>query len=201
MNAFMVFNHLNRQNVMKENPGLTGSQVSKKLGMIWNQLDVETQEIFFQEAERLRILPRQENPGVRFQPQPKPKEKPLKRNYIITRKHPIPKWFLHPLQSDTTRHTYTIQSKFGGNNFVNDALTLQKLKYHPWKLKNSGRTSTANLSTKITIDNNFIKEARRLKNSKMIPVLPSLTALPTSTTSTSSSLGVPWTQEIPFEEE
>ena len=35
----------------------------------------------------------------------------------------------------------------------------------------------------------------------MIPVLPSLAALATSNTSTSSPLGVPWTQEIPFEEE
>jgi len=198
MNAFMVFSHYERKKIIEVQPDIHNAEISKRLGKKWKELSDSEKHPYIQEAERLRLLHLQEYPGYKYQPKKKLKVTPPK-SFIDTQlenreKSPLRK------TAKTERHTFKLNSTFGGNSFVNSRLKLST---------RSTPINTSNLSLKLTIDSKF-KASIRNSKSKLIPVSgfvsnstsPSTTPLSTTPTpspgfSSSPSPGVPTTPDLP----
>lgn len=196
MNAFMVFSHYERKKIIEVQPDIHNAEISKRLGKKWKELTDSEKHPYIQEAECLRLLHLQEYPGYKYCPKKKLKVTPPK-SFIDTQlenreKSPLRK------TAKTDRHTFKLNSTFGGNSFVNSRLKLST---------RSTPINTSNLSLKLTIDSKF-KASIRNSKSKLIPVSgfvsnsPSPSTTPLSTTPTpcysgSPSPGVPTTPDLP----
>jgi transcription factor SOX4/11/12 (SOX group C) len=201
MNAFMVFSHYERKKIIEVQPDIHNAEISKRLGKKWKELSDSEKHPYIQEAERLRLLHLQEYPGYKYQPKKKLKVTPPK-SFIDQQLENREKSPLRKTAKPSERHTFKLQSTFGGNSFVNS------------RLKHSNRSSpinTSNLNLKLTIDSKF-KASISNSKSKLIPVSsfvsnntsPSTTPLsttpihtPSPTYSGSSSPGVPTTPDLP----
>jgi len=199
MNAFMVFSHYERKKIIEVQPDIHNAEISKRLGKKWKELSDSEKHPYIQEAERLRLLHLQEYPGYKYQPKKKLKVTPPK-SFIDTQLENREKSPLRKTAKTPERHTFKLQSTFGGNSFVNSRLKLST---------RSTPINTSNLSLKLTIDSKF-KASIRNSKSKLIPVSgfvsnsisPSPTPLSTTPTpspsySGSSSPGVPTTPDLP----
>ena len=71
MNAFMVFSHYKRKEIIEIQPDIHNAEISKRLGKQWKELNETEKEPYIQEAERLRLLHLQEYPGYKYQPKKK----------------------------------------------------------------------------------------------------------------------------------
>ena len=65
MNAFMVWARLYRQYLAKQLPNANNSEISIKLGQVWNEMSEEDKQPHYSEAERIKTQHRQDYPGRR----------------------------------------------------------------------------------------------------------------------------------------
>ncbi|XP_038071304.1 transcription factor SOX-5-like isoform X2 [Patiria miniata] len=70
MNAFMVWARIHRARLAHQNPHANNADISIQLGQSWNALTLEQKQPFYDEAEKLKKLHRQENPGWVYSPRP-----------------------------------------------------------------------------------------------------------------------------------
>ncbi|KAI1703163.1 HMG (high mobility group) box domain-containing protein [Ditylenchus destructor] len=73
MNAFMVWSQIQRRLICQIQPDLHNAQISKHLGSQWKALPAEEKQQFYDEAERLRLLHKEEYPDYKYQPRKKGK--------------------------------------------------------------------------------------------------------------------------------
>lgn len=90
MNAFMVFSHMERKQVIEMQPDIHNAEVSKTLGKKWKELTNDDRGPYIAEAERLRLLHIQQYPDYKYQPRKRSKPKsPVSENNPV--KSPIRK--------------------------------------------------------------------------------------------------------------
>ncbi|XP_022091787.1 uncharacterized protein LOC110979917 isoform X2 [Acanthaster planci] len=70
MNAFMVWARIHRARLAHQFPHANNADISIQLGQSWNALTQEQKQPFYDEAEKLRKLHRQEHPGWVYSPRP-----------------------------------------------------------------------------------------------------------------------------------
>ena len=75
MNAFMVFSHMERKQIIEQQPDIHNAEVSKALGRKWKELNEHNRGPYIAEAERLRLLHMQQYPDYKYQPRKKSKPK------------------------------------------------------------------------------------------------------------------------------
>ena len=73
MNAFMLYSQTARKVMAKAYPTLSYRKLSKVLGKIWKLMDPEEKKPFIEEAERIRILHKQQHPNFKFNTNQKPR--------------------------------------------------------------------------------------------------------------------------------
>lgn len=208
MNAFMVFSHYERKKIIEVQPDIHNAEISKRLGKKWKELPEERKNPYIQEAERLRLLHLQEYPGYKYQPKKKLKTSPPK-SFIDTQREEgkrersaSPNTQRKVARTELSRHTYKLNSTFGGNSFVSGI-----------KLSTKSRPiDTSNLNLKLTIDSKF---KAGLKNTNKLIQVTSMIPSPATTissspgssprsgsssgysTGSSPSPGVPTTPDLP----
>lgn len=102
-NAYMVWCRSERKKILKENPDMKASEISKLLGTRWNALPQEVRYYYIEEANRLRALQRKEYPNYKCMTKKKPTQN-------VQFRVPIPRpiaqqWFDRVSELDDTRMT------------------------------------------------------------------------------------------------
>ncbi|XP_011663630.2 uncharacterized protein LOC100891638 [Strongylocentrotus purpuratus] len=84
MNAFMIWSRQQRAVLARQRPKMTNADISVKLGVMWNDLDYDVKQNYFDEAIQLKFQHRKDHPDWVYQP--RPHKRPSRR-----RKHqPVP---------------------------------------------------------------------------------------------------------------
>lgn len=69
----MVWSRGQRRKMAQENPKMHNSEISKRLGQQWKQLNDEAKRKFIDEAKLLRVRHMNDNPNYKYRPRRKPK--------------------------------------------------------------------------------------------------------------------------------
>ena len=72
MNAFMVWSQLERRRIVAAAPDTHNAEISKQLGKRWKMLSEEQRKPYREEAQKLKLLHRQEYPDYKYRPKKKP---------------------------------------------------------------------------------------------------------------------------------
>ena len=73
MNGFMVWSSRKRREMMKENPQMHNSQISRRLGVMWREMTKEEKSPFIAEARRLSQDHKKKYPDYKYRPRKRPK--------------------------------------------------------------------------------------------------------------------------------
>nr|XP_042912455.1 transcription factor Sox-21-like [Parasteatoda tepidariorum] len=73
MNAFMIWSRVQRRRIARENPQLHNSEISKRLGAEWKQMDENEKGPFIDEAKRLRQEHLRLHPDYKYRTRQEPK--------------------------------------------------------------------------------------------------------------------------------
>nr|XP_054762360.1 protein SOX-15-like [Lytechinus pictus] len=68
MNAFMIWSRQQRAILARQTPRMTNAEISVKLGIMWNDLDYNIKQEYFDEAIQLKLQPRKYYPDWVYQP-------------------------------------------------------------------------------------------------------------------------------------
>lgn len=77
----MVWSRGQRRKMAQENPKMHNSEISKRLGQEWKQLNEEAKRKFIDEAKLLRVRHMNDNPNYKYRPRRKPKIININQNY------------------------------------------------------------------------------------------------------------------------
>ena len=89
MNAFMVYSQEGRRKILEVQPDIHNAEISKRMGREWKELGEEEKQPYIREAERLRLLHLQENPGYKYRPKKRlPKPTPPKLAVVLVEPSP-----------------------------------------------------------------------------------------------------------------
>jgi len=158
MNAFMVFSHMERKQVIEMQPDIHNAEVSKTLGKKWKELTNDDRGPYIAEAERLRLLHIQQYPDYKYQPRKRSKPKsPVSENNPV--KSPIRK---SPARI-RVRQQQIVQGLMGTFNSFNST----RVRFSPTRKGALSNVDHNRLSLRLTIDSEF-KAA--LRSDSMTPM-------------------------------
>nr|XP_054765879.1 uncharacterized protein LOC129272800 [Lytechinus pictus] len=80
MNAFMIWSRQQRAILARQKPRMTNAEISVKLGIMWNDLDYNIKQEYFDEAIQLKLQHRKDHPDWVYQP--RPHKRPSRRKHL-----------------------------------------------------------------------------------------------------------------------
>ena len=158
MNAFMVFSHYQRRQIVEAQPDIHNAEISKRLGREWKEMREAAKLPYIQEAERLRDLHLREYPGYKYQPKKKPKGPASPKSFMESQMKTATGSGLVKATKPGT--VYRLNNVFGSNSWVNQRLPLST---------RTAPINTSNLKLKLTIDSKFKAKMARSAQ-RLIPM-------------------------------
>lgn len=102
MNAFILWSRERRRELANEDPNMHNFEISKRLGIEWNRLDVDEKKHFYDQAEKLKEEHRKNYPDYKYHPRRKPRRR-------FTPINPVPHYrmaYYFPSQYVAKTHAY-----------------------------------------------------------------------------------------------